>query len=62
MRYSRGGITLDSCDAMYQSEYELHMLVVDHWEEEIQQSIEKLSKDGLGGMLAAILFYGGRYA
>lgn len=58
MQHSRGGITLEACDAMYQSEYELHMLMIDHWEEEKQKAIEKLSKSGLPGMMLAWLYYG----
>lgn len=46
------------CDAMYQSEYEMHMFMIEHWEEEKEKAVEKLGKQGLPGMMLAMMYYG----
>ena len=58
MRYSKGGITLEMCDNLHQSEYENHMAIIEKVDEEKQKHVKELAQKGLPGILLGLLIYG----
>ena len=58
MQQSKGGITLERCDLMYQSEYELHMFLIDAWDEQRAEGMKKMAEKGLPGLLMGLMVYG----
>jgi hypothetical protein len=58
MRFSNGGINLETLDNMPYSEYEYHMLIVETAEEEKQKNIQELAKKGLPGIMMGLLMNG----
>lgn len=43
---------------MYQSEYELHMFLIDAWDEQRAEGMKKMAEKGLPGLLMGLMVYG----